>query len=49
MVVDPRRTETARRFEHLPVRPDSDAWLLLSLIHVIFEEGLADRELPRAP
>jgi anaerobic selenocysteine-containing dehydrogenase len=44
VVVDPRRTETARRFEHLPVRPDSDAWLLLSLIHVVFEEGLADRD-----
>jgi anaerobic selenocysteine-containing dehydrogenase len=44
VVVDPRRTETARQFEHLPVRPDSDAWLLLSLLHVIFEEDLADRE-----
>jgi formate dehydrogenase len=43
IVVDPRRTETARRFEHLPVRPDSDAWLLLSIIAVIFEEDLADR------
>src|ERR687891_327384 len=43
VVVDPRRTETARRFEHVPVRPDSDAWLLLSLIHVVFDEGLADR------
>src|SRR3954467_9298723 len=42
VVVDPRRTETARQFEHLPVRPDSDAWLLLSLLHVIFDEGLAD-------
>ena len=42
VVVDPRRTETAAQFEHLPVRPDSDAWLLLSLIHTIFEEGLAD-------
>src|SRR3954447_11313580 len=43
VVVDPRRTETARQFEHLAVRPDSDAWLLLSLLQVIFEEGLADR------
>lgn len=43
VVVDPRRTETARQFEHLPVRPDSDAWLLLSLLHVVFQEGLADR------
>ena len=44
VVVDPRRTETARQFDHVPVRPDSDAWLLLSLIHVVFEEGLADRD-----
>src|SRR3954471_19599261 len=42
VVVDPRRTETARQFEHVPVRPDSDAWLLLSLLHVVFDEGLAD-------
>src|SRR3954452_23467450 len=35
VVIDPRRTETARAFEHLPIRPDTDAWLLLSLLHVI--------------
>jgi anaerobic selenocysteine-containing dehydrogenase len=44
VVVDPRETETARQFEHLPVRPDSDAWLLLSLLQVVFEEGLADEK-----
>jgi anaerobic selenocysteine-containing dehydrogenase len=44
VVVDPRRTETARVFEHLPVRPDGDAWLLLSLLHVVFDEGLADAD-----
>src|SRR4051794_18000214 len=43
LVVDPRRTETARQFEHVPVTPDADAWLLLSLLQVIFSEGLADR------
>jgi formate dehydrogenase len=43
VVIDPRRSETARQFEHVPIRPDTDAWLLLSLLHVIFEEGLADR------
>ena len=43
VVVDPRRTETARQFEHLPIRPDADAQLLLSMLAVIFEEGLADR------
>ncbi|MFD0687140.1 molybdopterin-containing oxidoreductase family protein [Actinomadura fibrosa] len=42
VVADPRRTETARAYEHLPVAPDGDAWLLLSLLHVIFAEGLED-------
>jgi formate dehydrogenase len=44
VVVDPRRTETARQFEHVPITPDTDAWLLLALLHVIFEEGLADAQ-----
>jgi anaerobic selenocysteine-containing dehydrogenase len=42
VVVDPRRSETARAFEHLPIEPDSDAWLLLSLLEVIFAERLED-------
>jgi anaerobic selenocysteine-containing dehydrogenase len=42
VVVDPRRTETARAFEHVAIRPDADAFLLLSLLHVIFDEGLED-------
>jgi anaerobic selenocysteine-containing dehydrogenase len=42
VVIDPRRTETARAFEWLPVRPDGDAFMFLSLLHVLFEEGLAD-------
>jgi formate dehydrogenase len=41
VVVDPRRTETARAFEHVAVRPDGDAWLLLAMLHVIFAEDLA--------
>src|SRR3954470_6816647 len=44
VVVDPRRTETARQFEHVAVTPDADAWLLLSLLQVIFEERLADTD-----
>ncbi|MEO3781773.1 molybdopterin-dependent oxidoreductase [Actinocorallia sp. B10E7] len=40
VVVDPRRTETAKAHEHLPIRPDTDAWLLLSLLQVIFAERL---------
>lgn len=41
VVVDPRRTETADLAgEHVFVRPGTDAWLLLSLLHVIFDESL---------
>jgi formate dehydrogenase len=43
VVVDPRRTETAKAFEHVAVRPDADSWLLLGLLHVMFAEGLVDR------
>jgi anaerobic selenocysteine-containing dehydrogenase len=42
VVVDPRRSETARQYEHVPIRPDTDAWLLLSMLHVVFAEDLAD-------
>ena len=42
VVVDPRRTETAKAFEHQPVKPDGDAWLLLAMLHVIFAEHLED-------
>lgn len=42
VVIDPRRTETAKAFEHQPVRPDGDAWLLLAMLHVIFAEHLDD-------
>ncbi|UGT40827.1 molybdopterin-dependent oxidoreductase [Nocardia yamanashiensis] len=47
VVVDPRRTETARLFEHVGIRPDGDAWLLASLLQVIFAEGLEDTEALR--
>ena len=42
VVLDPRRSETARAYEHVAIRPDTDAWLLLSMLHVIFAEGLTD-------
>src|SRR3546814_5156039 len=45
VVVDPRRTETARRFEHVAVRPDSDAWLLAATLNHIFARELEAREL----
>ncbi len=42
VVVDPRRTETAEAFEWLGIVPDADSYLLLSLLAVMFAEGLAD-------
>jgi len=43
LVIDPRRTETAAQFEWLGIVPDGDAYLLLSLLHVLFAENLVDR------
>ncbi|PWR25020.1 molybdopterin-dependent oxidoreductase [Zavarzinia aquatilis] len=43
VVVDPRRTETARvADDHHFIRPGTDALVLLAMIHVLFAEGLAD-------
>ncbi len=42
VIVDPRRTETAVSFEWLGIVPDTDSLLLLSLLQVMFSEGLAD-------
>lgn len=42
VVIDPRRTETAERFEHMPVRPDSDVWLLAAMLNHIFTRELYD-------
>ena len=43
VVIDPRKTETAAQFEWLGIVPDSDAYLLLSLLQVMFADGLVDR------
>ncbi|MCB2064844.1 MAG: molybdopterin-dependent oxidoreductase, partial [Novosphingobium sp.] len=45
VVIDPRRTETARRYEHVPVLPDSDAWLVAAMISHVFAQGLEAREV----
>jgi anaerobic selenocysteine-containing dehydrogenase len=45
VVIDPRRTRTAEEAdEHHFIRPGTDAHLLLALVHVLFEEGLAAPE-----
>lgn len=49
VVVDPRRTETARiATEHVAVRPGGDPALLLGMLHVIFAENLASTSVPVA-
>jgi anaerobic selenocysteine-containing dehydrogenase len=41
ILVDPRFTETARLADrHLFIKPGSDVFLLLALLHVVFEDGL---------
>jgi anaerobic selenocysteine-containing dehydrogenase len=40
IVIDPRRTESAEiADEHLPVRPGTDVFLLLGLLHAVFASG----------
>lgn len=44
VVVDPRRTETARMADlHLQLRPGTDAFLLAAMLAVIVRDGLCDR------
>ncbi len=41
VVVDPRRTETARIADnHVAVRPGGDPYLLAGMLHVLFDDGL---------
>ncbi len=45
LCIDPRYTETVRKSEMwLAVRPGTDSALMLSLMNVIIEEGLYDKE-----
>jgi anaerobic selenocysteine-containing dehydrogenase len=42
--IDPLRTRTAVACdEHIPIRPGTDAALALSMMHVLFRDGLEDR------
>jgi anaerobic selenocysteine-containing dehydrogenase len=42
ILIDPRISETARLADrHLFIRPGTDVLLLLALLHVVFDEGLA--------
>ena len=44
VVVDPRRTETVKEAdEHVSILPGGDAALLLAMVRVLLDDGLADR------
>jgi anaerobic selenocysteine-containing dehydrogenase len=44
VVIDPRRTETARMADvHLQVRPGADAFLMAAMLAIIVRDGLHDR------
>jgi formate dehydrogenase len=43
VVVDPRHTETARHFEHLPIRAGSDGWLLAAVIRELLAVPIRDQ------
>lgn len=45
VVVDPRRSETAARYEHLPIQPNGDVWLLLGMLRTLLDENLVDAEV----
>ena len=43
VVVDPKRTKTAEMAsEHVPIRPGTDAHLLMAMVNVLFTEDLVD-------
>ena len=44
VVVDPRRSETARQFEHFALHAGSDAWLLGAIVHVLLRDRLVDQQ-----
>lgn len=48
VVVDPRRTETAKHYQWQPIRPDGDPWLVAAMLKTLFDEGLADLDALRA-
>jgi len=44
VVVDPRRTETARMADiHLPIRPGTDAYLMAAMLAIVVREKLHDK------
>ena len=43
IIIDPRRTETAARFEHLPIKAGTDAYFFSALLNELIAQGHADK------
>jgi anaerobic selenocysteine-containing dehydrogenase len=44
VVVDPRCSETAQKFEHVAIRAGADAYFLSALLRELIDQGFADQE-----
>ena len=44
VVVDPRRSETARAYEHIQIRPEADVWLLLAMMRALVDQDLVESD-----
>lgn len=42
IVIDPRRTETAKRYEHVAIQPDADAWMHAAMLRVMIDAKVVD-------
>lgn len=47
VVIDPRRTETARQYEWQALKPDGDPWLLAAMLKTLFDEKRVDESALR--
>lgn len=46
IIIDPRKTETAQQLgEHIFIRPDTDIFLLMSMLNTIISENLYDSKI----
>ena len=44
VVVDPRRTETAHHFEHMPILAGGDTYFLSAMLRELIDQGFADTD-----
>lgn len=47
VVIDPRRTETAKQYEWMPIQPDGDPWLVAAMLKTLLDEQRVDEHALR--